>query len=211
MCTHLHVDHVGWNTKLENGRWVPTFPKAKYVFADRELAYWTETEKADPSAAPWVTDFSSPSSQRSARRWSRATTSSAKSSSSCQHPGHTIDHYSVQVGKPAKDAVITGDMIHSPLQARYPELGMRVDYSSAPGRRITPPAVQLPMRHIHFDLHGALPVTVLRSDETLGRRLQVRGSGVSAASRCLVAGAVLLRMISSASSCGGLSVVPVSR
>ena len=45
-------------------------------------------------------------------------------------PGHTIDHYSVQVGKPGADAVITGDMIHSPLQARYPELGMRVDYSS---------------------------------------------------------------------------------
>ena len=32
MCTHLHVDHVGWNTKLENGRWVPTFPKARYLF-----------------------------------------------------------------------------------------------------------------------------------------------------------------------------------
>ena len=37
MCTHLHTDHVGWNTKLENGRWVPTFPKAKYIMADREL------------------------------------------------------------------------------------------------------------------------------------------------------------------------------
>ena len=45
-------------------------------------------------------------------------------------PGHTIDHYSVQIGKPGADAVITGDMIHSPLQARYPELGMRVDDSS---------------------------------------------------------------------------------
>src|SRR6185437_13998355 len=56
MCTHLHVDHVGWNTRLENGRWVPTFPKAKYVFADRELAYWTETAAKDPSAAPWITD-----------------------------------------------------------------------------------------------------------------------------------------------------------
>ncbi|RYI99412.1 MAG: MBL fold metallo-hydrolase, partial [Acetobacteraceae bacterium] len=40
MCTHLHVDHVGWNTRLENGRWVPTFPKARYVFAEKELAYW---------------------------------------------------------------------------------------------------------------------------------------------------------------------------
>src|SRR5215218_8781444 len=40
-CTHLHVDHVGWNTRLENGRWVPTFPKARYVFGKQELDYWT--------------------------------------------------------------------------------------------------------------------------------------------------------------------------
>ena len=52
MCTHLHVDHVGWNTRLENGRWVPTFPKARYVMADRELAHWTEKEKQDPAALP---------------------------------------------------------------------------------------------------------------------------------------------------------------
>ena len=45
MCTHLHVDHVGWNTKLENGRWVPTFPNAKYLFAKREYAHW-ESERA---------------------------------------------------------------------------------------------------------------------------------------------------------------------
>jgi glyoxylase-like metal-dependent hydrolase (beta-lactamase superfamily II) len=45
-------------------------------------------------------------------------------------PGHTIDHYSVHVGKSGSDAVITGDMIHSPLQARYPELGMMADWDS---------------------------------------------------------------------------------
>ena len=42
MCTHLHVDHVGWNTRMENGRWVPTFPKAKYLFDKSEFEYWTE-------------------------------------------------------------------------------------------------------------------------------------------------------------------------
>ncbi len=48
MCTHLHVDHVGWNTRLDNGRWVPTFPKARYVFAKGEYDYWTEQHaKAD--------------------------------------------------------------------------------------------------------------------------------------------------------------------
>src|SRR5258706_5377069 len=41
MCTHLHVDHVGWNTRLENGRWGPTFPNARYVFAKNEFDYWT--------------------------------------------------------------------------------------------------------------------------------------------------------------------------
>jgi glyoxylase-like metal-dependent hydrolase (beta-lactamase superfamily II) len=56
MCTHLHTDHVGWNTRLENGRWVPTFPKAKYIMADRELAHWTQREKDNPSSVPWITD-----------------------------------------------------------------------------------------------------------------------------------------------------------
>src|SRR3954468_3196440 len=41
MCTHLHVDHVGWNTRLENGRWVPTFPNARYIFARAEFDHWT--------------------------------------------------------------------------------------------------------------------------------------------------------------------------
>src|SRR5918993_790724 len=48
MCTHLHVDHVGWNTRLENGRWVPTFPKARYVFGKTEFDYWTETNAKTP-------------------------------------------------------------------------------------------------------------------------------------------------------------------
>jgi glyoxylase-like metal-dependent hydrolase (beta-lactamase superfamily II) len=130
MCTHLHVDHVGWNTRLENGRWVPTFPKARYVFADKELAHWTETENRDPSAAPWVTDSVLPiiAAQR------QEVVSSAHQFNDVVQlvptPGHTIDHYSVRLGRPGADAVITGDMIHSPLQARYPELGMRADYDS---------------------------------------------------------------------------------
>ena len=43
MCTHLHPDHVGWNTQLENGQWVPTFPNAQYIFSEQELAYWEAT------------------------------------------------------------------------------------------------------------------------------------------------------------------------
>jgi hypothetical protein len=56
MCTHLHGDHVGWNTRLDNGRWVPTFPNAKYIMADGELAYWSQRAKDNPASAPWMTD-----------------------------------------------------------------------------------------------------------------------------------------------------------
>ena len=130
MCTHLHVDHVGWNTRLENGRWVPTFPKARYVFADRELEYWTKRQKDDPAACPWVTDSVLPIVAANRVDIVKSQHAFNDLVTLIPTPGHTIDHYSVQVGKPGADAVITGDMIHSPLQARYPEFGMMSDYDS---------------------------------------------------------------------------------
>ena len=130
MCTHLHVDHVGWNTRLENGRWVPTFPKAKYLFAERELAFWSQKEKEDPANHPWITDSVLPI--MAAKRAEIVKSDHALNDlvRLIPTPGHTIDHFSVHVGKAGQDAVITGDMIHSPIQARYPELGMRADYDS---------------------------------------------------------------------------------
>jgi glyoxylase-like metal-dependent hydrolase (beta-lactamase superfamily II) len=130
MCTHLHTDHVGWNTRLEDGRWVPTFPNAKYVFADRELAHWTQRHKENPTAYPWVTDSVLPLVE--AKRVEIVKSDHALNDvvQLIPSPGHTIDHYSVQIGKRGNDALITGDMIHSPLQARYPELGMMADFDS---------------------------------------------------------------------------------
>ena len=130
MCTHLHIDHVGWNTRLENGRWVPTFPKARYIFADRELAFWTARHRDDPTACPWVTDSVLPIV--AANRVDIVTSAYAFNDvvTLIPTPGHTIDHYSVQVGKRGADVVIAGDMVHSPLQARYPEMGMMSDYDS---------------------------------------------------------------------------------
>ena len=130
MCTHLHTDHVGWNTRLDNGQWVPTFPKAKYVFADRELAYWTQRQKDDPAACPWVTDSVLPIVAAKREMIVKSEGEFNDQVRLIATPGHTIDHYSVHVGKPGKDAIITGDMIHSPIQARYPELGMLSDYDS---------------------------------------------------------------------------------
>jgi len=130
MCTHLHIDHVGWNTRLDNGRWVPTFPKARYLFAERELAYWTQEHAKDPMSLPWITDSVLPIVAAGRAEPVKSDHRLNELVALIPTPGHTIDHYSVRVGLPQRDAVITGDMIHSPLQARYPELGMRADYDS---------------------------------------------------------------------------------
>jgi glyoxylase-like metal-dependent hydrolase (beta-lactamase superfamily II) len=130
MCTHLHVDHVGWNTRLENGRWVPTFPKAKYLMADRELAFWTQKEKDDPSGVPSITDSVLPIVEAKRAQIVKSDFAFNESIQFIPTPGHTIDHYSVLVGEPGHDVLITGDMIHSPIQGKYPELGMRADYDS---------------------------------------------------------------------------------
>jgi len=116
LCTHLHVDHVGWNTRLENGRWVPTFPRAKYLFADRELDHWTRRQKEDPESCPWITDSVLPIVE--AKRDERVKSDHVLDDlvKLLPTPGHTVDHYSVQVGKRGVDALITGDMVHSPLQ-----------------------------------------------------------------------------------------------
>jgi len=130
MCTHLHTDHVGWNTRLENGRWVPTFPNAKYVFADRELSFWTSKAEQDPESCPWVIESVLPIVDAKKVEIVRSDHALDDHLQLVPSPGHTIDHYSVLVGRPGNDALITGDMVHSPIQARYPELGMMSDYDS---------------------------------------------------------------------------------
>jgi glyoxylase-like metal-dependent hydrolase (beta-lactamase superfamily II) len=130
MCTHLHVDHVGWNTRLDNGRWVPTFPKARYVFADRELEFWTKRYKDHPDLCPWVDDSVLPIVAANRVDVVKSDHAFNDLVTLIPTPGHTIDHYSVHVGKPGVDAVVTGDMIHNPLQARYPEIGMMADWDS---------------------------------------------------------------------------------
>jgi len=130
MCTHMHTDHVGWNTRLENGRWVPTFPKATYIMADRELAHWTQREKESPASVPWITDSVLPVVAAKRAQIVKSDFAISDQVRCIPTPGHTIDHFSVLVGRAGQDALITGDMIHSPLQGKYPELSMMADYDS---------------------------------------------------------------------------------
>src|SRR5207248_2444856 len=125
MCTHLHVDHVGWNTRLENGRWVPTFPNARYVFAKTEFDYWTELHARTP-VAPFG-DSVLPVVEAKQAEIVRHDYAIGDHARILPTPGHTPGHVAFAFG-PGKDtAVVSGDLMHSPLQARYPELSAKFD------------------------------------------------------------------------------------
>ena len=129
MCTHLHVDHVGWNTRLEGGRWVPTFPKARYVFGKTEFDYWTEQHAK--AAVPPFGDSVLPVVE--AKRADIVGNDFAVGDHMriLPTPGHTPGHVAFALGRARDDAVFVGDMMHSPLQTRYPELSPRFDVDPA--------------------------------------------------------------------------------
>ena len=128
MCTHLHPDHVGWNTKLVDGRWVPTFPNAEYVFSRKEFDYWKEFNERRP--LDHLIDSVLPieaAGQAKLVANDHAVDDSVWLEST---PGHTPDHFSVRLASAGSDAVFTGDMIHSPIQTHFPEWAARPDYKT---------------------------------------------------------------------------------
>lgn len=128
MCTHLHVDHVGWNTRLENGRWVPTFPKARYVFARQEFDYWT-AQNAKAEVPPFA-DSVLPVVEAGRHELVGNDHQIGDHVRILPTPGHTPGHVAFTIGR-KDDAVFSGDLIHSPLQTRYPELSMKFDVDQA--------------------------------------------------------------------------------
>ena len=129
MCTHLHVDHVGWNTRLENGRWVPTFPNARYLFSENELAHWTSLHAREPIGC--IADSVLPILEAKRANLVRSDYVLDDHVRLLPTPGHTPDHFAVTIGRGRDLAALTGDLIHSPLQTRYPEISMRADFDPA--------------------------------------------------------------------------------
>ena len=125
MCTHLHVDHVGWNTKLENGRWVPTFPNARYVFDKTEFDYWTETNAKTP--VPPFGDSVLPVVEANKAEIVHHDFAIGDHTRILPTPGHTPGHVAFTFGRGKDDAVFSGDLMHSPIQTRYPELSAKFD------------------------------------------------------------------------------------
>jgi len=124
-CTHLHLDHCGWNTRLVDGRWTPTFPNAKYILAAGEYA---ASEAADTAvfhenvlpvmeagqAVLVDNDYALDD-----EIWLTPT------------PGHTANHVAVNIASRSSKAVMSGDLIHHPLQLAHPEWSANVDNDQA--------------------------------------------------------------------------------
>jgi len=129
MCTHLHPDHVGWNTRLENGRWVPTFPNARYVFGKAEFEHWT-AQNAKAEVAPFA-DSVLPVVEADKAEIVSSDFAIGDHLRILPTPGHTPGHVALAFGKGKDHAVCSGDLIHSPLQALYPELSPKFDVDPA--------------------------------------------------------------------------------
>jgi glyoxylase-like metal-dependent hydrolase (beta-lactamase superfamily II) len=125
MCTHLHVDHVGWNTRLQNGRWVPTFPNARYVFGKTEFDYWTE-QHGKAEVGPFG-DSVLPIVEARLAEIVRNDYEIGDHARIVPTPGHTPGHVAFSFGRGKDSAVFSGDLMHSPLQTRYPELSAKFD------------------------------------------------------------------------------------
>ncbi|MCB1741059.1 MAG: MBL fold metallo-hydrolase [Gammaproteobacteria bacterium] len=121
-CTHLHIDHCGWNTRLHNGRWVPTFPRAKYVFSRREYEYWEAQTRlgANPPGNVW-TDSCLPVVEAGQALLVDDDHALDDNLWLTPTPGHSPGHICVNVRGAGRRAVFTGDLMHHVLQCLEPD------------------------------------------------------------------------------------------
>ena len=167
VCTHLHFDHVGWNTKLEDGRWVPTFPNARYLLGRTEWEYWNGGAESayavtiDDAVRPLVdggqAELVEVDHRVSDSVWLEAT------------PGHTPGHVAVRISSRGAEALITGDLSHHPVQWAEP------DWAAAPD---TDPAQSARTRQRLIDEHadaGTLVVGTHYAPPTAGYLVRQAG------------------------------------
>ncbi len=120
-CTHFHLDHVGWNTRLANGTWVPTFPKAKYVFAKKELDHWQHMPKAEVGINENVFEDSiQPILDAKQAQIIDDGFQLDDQITIVPTPGHTPGHYSVLVRDGDERGMFSGDTMHHPTQIFEP-------------------------------------------------------------------------------------------
>ena len=125
VCTHFHSDHVGWNTRLVDGRWLPTFANARYLASAAEHRHLQSHD--DPAERQLLADSVQPVVDAGLFDWvatDHALTDEVRLEPT---PGHTPGHVSVRIRSSGAEAVITGDLMHHPLQCAAPNVCSRFD------------------------------------------------------------------------------------
>ncbi len=136
--THLHVDHVGWNTRLIDGAWRPTFPRARYVTSRTEFAYWRD-QTADAEGRQVFEDSVRPIAEAGLYDLIGDGDEIAPGITALATPGHTIGHMSLLLRSGGVEALLGGDVIHHPCQLARPDWSATPDYDprqSAATRRV---------------------------------------------------------------------------
>jgi glyoxylase-like metal-dependent hydrolase (beta-lactamase superfamily II) len=136
LCTHLHFDHVGWNTRKVNDRWVPTFPQARYLFGRKEWAHWKHLRDTDGyHHMEHLADSIDPVMDAGLVEFIDADFKLTDEVSLLPTPGHTPGHVSVLIKSQGQSAVITGDLMHNPIQIAIPGTEARFDMDKSQAAR----------------------------------------------------------------------------
>lgn len=126
LCTHLHVDHVGWNTMLVDGRWAPTFPQARYLMGRVEFEHWRAQHERDDMAAIFA-DSVAPIGDAGLIDLVETDHRVCDGIDLVPTLGHTPGHVSVRIRSRGQEALITGDFMHHPCQIAHPEWSSTAD------------------------------------------------------------------------------------
>lgn len=138
MCTHLHGDHVGWNTRLVNGRWVPTFPNACYIISRRELDYWQDYNRtaSGEDYAEGIVESVLPVVEAGQALLVGEDHAIDDEVSLEPLPGHTPGHFGVRLRSSGAKAIMIGDLMHSPVQCAEPDWRCGSDADPALARQV---------------------------------------------------------------------------
>ena len=126
LCTHLHVDHVGWNTMLVDGSWVPTFPNARYLMGRVEFEHWRAQHEREDMQAVFA-DSVAPVRNAGLVDLVETDHRVCDEVRLVPTPGHTPGHVSVEIASAGEEALITGDFMHHPCQMARPDWSSTAD------------------------------------------------------------------------------------
>ena len=150
MCTHLHVDHVGWNTMLVDGKWVPTFENARYLYGRTEFEHWRSHDRE--GLEQLMTDSILPVYDAGLVDLVDQDHRICPEVRLVPTPGHTPGHASVMIESKGEKALITGDFLHHPCQFAHPE------WSSSPD---SDPAKAIATRRSMYEKLSSEPILVI--------------------------------------------------